>query len=148
MATQYFSPSGPAVHKVDVDGAGGAAFQITLDGTRVPLPATGFAIEFQGNYQFLHTVNDFIFVHAFGDRIGEIVVTGMGFFDIAGCNENSMCQILSYYKGKRIAVHGNAIGIKIGQCEEFKGFLTGMRLEASKPEIAVAQWVLRFNALV
>ena len=54
-------------------------FRISFDGEQIYLPVTGFALEMGGNYQFLHTVSDFIYFYSFGDRIGELSVTGMAF---------------------------------------------------------------------
>lgn len=144
-----FTPCAGGVHKVVVNcNDGGAVFQLTFDGAPIGLPVTGFALELQGNYQFLHTVNDFIYLYVFGDRIGELVVTGMGFYANGCGDESSICKILDYYMTNRVAKHKQAIAIKLGTCKTFLSFLTGMRLEASKPETSVAQWVLRFNVLV
>lgn len=147
-----FTPCAGGVHRVVVDcgGGGGAIFQITFDGVTLGLPVTGFALELQGNYQFLHTVNDFIYVYAFGDRIGELVITGMGFYgnECEAWTGSSICELLDYYKEHRISKWKPPILIKIGDCDEdFKGFLTGMRMEVTKPEVNIAQWVLRFNVL-
>ena len=143
-----FTPCAGGVHKVVVNcDDGGVVFQITFDGVPLGLPVTGFALEQQGNYQFLHTVNDFIYLYVFGDLIGELVITGMGFYSNGCGDEGSVCQIFNYYNRKRIAKNPEPIRIKLGKCDTLKGFLTGMRVEASKPETSVAQWVLRFNVL-
>ena len=47
--------------------------------TQIWLPVTGFALEVGGNYQFLHTLSDFVYFYGFGDRVGELTVTGMAF---------------------------------------------------------------------
>ena len=48
-------------------------------GKQIWLPVTGFALEVGGNYQFLHTLSDFVYFYGFGDRVGELTVTGMAF---------------------------------------------------------------------
>lgn len=145
-----FSPCLGGVTRVDLNcSQGGTLFKIQLS-PNLTLPVTGFALELQGNYQFLHTVNDFIFLYTFGDRIGELVLTGMGFFD-NGCGnsveDTGICAALRYYAANRVAKRDGPIDIVLGQCGAFKGFLTGMRLEIVRPESLVAQWVLRFNVL-
>lgn len=145
-----FTPCAGGVHKVEIDcgASGGELFKITFDGNTLKVPVTGFALELQGNYQFLHTVNDFIYVYVFGDRIGELVITGMGFYGNGCPDGGSICDLLEYYQSHRIAKWKPPILIQIGNCpEKFKGFLTGMRMEATRPETSVAQWVLRFNVL-
>lgn len=144
-----FTPCNGGVHKVELKcNDGGRPFMIQFDNTSLGLPATGFALELQGNYQFLHTVNDFIYLYVFGDRVGELVVTGMGF--VGGCpstSDSNICKILDYYRRNRIAKHKQPIVVSLGECGNLLAFLTGMRMEISKPETSVAQWVLRFAVL-
>lgn len=142
-----FTPCAGGVHKVQICGDDGV-FKITFDGATLAVPVTGFAVELQGNYQFLHTVNDFVYLYVFGDRIGELVVTGMGFYGNGCGNEGNICELLTYYMANRVAKKQNPITIGLGDCKNFMSFLTGMRIEASRPETNVAQWVLRFNVLV
>ena len=145
-----FTPCKGGVHRVSLNcNAGSAVFQITVDGAQIGLPVTGFALELQGNYQFLHTVNDFIYLYVFGDRIGELVLTGMGFYanDCEAFSGGNICDLLEFYKEKKVSKKATALDLALGDCGNFKAFLTGMRLEATRPETNVAQWVLRFNVL-
>lgn len=54
-------------------------FRIKLNGRQIWLPVTGFALDVGGNYQFLHTLSDFVYFYGFGERVGELTVTGMAF---------------------------------------------------------------------
>jgi len=134
--------SGDAVFKVDISGGNSAG---------LTLPISGFALELNGNYQFLHTVNDFIYVYAFGDRIGELTVSGFGFSQTCGnASSAKICNLFDFYTRKRI---GNSesgdLSVHIGDCPDanFWAFLTGMRVEVQDPQTAIAQWSLRFNVL-
>lgn len=154
-------------------------FRIKLDGTQIWLPVTGFALELGGNYQFLHTVSDFIYFYAFGDRIGELNVTGMAFIkrscraddyakDISVWNggiwdDNSsnwstnsigfgqsiddIQNLYDLYERFQISRKPKAIEVGFGNVQAFYGFLTGMRVEVSRPDIPVAQYVLRINVI-
>lgn len=151
--SSVFTPCNGGVHRVALNcgsGGGGDIFRITADGASIGVPVTGFALELQGNYQFLHTVNEFIYLYTFGDRIGELVLTGMGFFgDLCPTAQfaGNTCTIIEFYKKNRVAKRPDPVSVSIGDCGIFLAFLTGMRVEISKPESSVAQWVLRFNVL-
>lgn len=167
-------------------------FKISFDGEQIYLPVTGFALEMGGNYQFLHTVSDFIYFYSFGDRISELNITGMAFirracntgfgvnttfpsyfnpgnynlnpFDPAFANDprwvqasetwiglnresNSVCDLYDFYMRNRTAAKPAAIRVTFGNCAAFWGFLTGMRLEIARPDVPIAQWVLRLNVI-
>ena len=157
-------------------------FRISFDNEQIYLPVTGFALEMGGNYQFLHTVSDFVYFYSFGDRISELNVTGMAFirracntgvgFDVPiinginltnpndprwittsnnffglGQEKNNICDLYDYYMRNRASAKPKAIRVTFGNCASFWGFLTGMRIEIARPDVPVAQWVLRLNVL-
>lgn len=131
-------------------------FRIKFDGDQIALPVTGFALEMGGNYQFLHTVSDFIYFYSFGDRVSELTITGMAFITracnsgIAGgffADRNSICDLYDFYSANRAAAKPRAIQLTFNTCTAFWAFLTGMRLEISRPDIPVAQWVLRLHVI-
>jgi hypothetical protein len=144
-------------------------FGITFDGKKtlesVKVPVTGFALEQQGNYQFLHTLNNFTYCYIFGDRIGELTISGMGFAQNAtngagggadawscGADSNigSLCNLFGWYQDNRVSASSSktmAITLNGGACGSFWAFLTGMRMEMPRAEILIAQWTLRFNVI-
>ena len=154
-------------------------FRIKLDGTQIWLPVTGFALELGGNYQFLHTVSDFIYFYAFGDRVGELNVTGMAFIkrscrsdDYAvdfrvwnggiwddnssnwsvnsvgfGQSIDDIQNLYDLYERFQISKKPEAIEVGFGNVQAFYGFLTGMRIEIARPDVPVAQYVLRIHVI-
>lgn len=193
MATSVFSQCDGIVARVDARCNNDALlFKINFDGYDVYLPVTGFALEMGGNYQFLHTVSDFIYFYSFGDRVSELTVTGMAFtrrscntglgvnttlpsyfnpwnyninpFDPDFANDprwvqasetwigvnrekDSICDLYYFYMGNRAAAKPTAIRVTFGGCAAFWGFLTGMRVEIARPDVPVAQWVLRLSVI-
>jgi len=143
-----FSPCVGAVAKIP-GCSGDAVFKIEIFGGSLTMPISGFALELNGNYQFLHTVNDFIYVYAFGDRIGELTVSGFGFSQTCGnASSAKICNLFDFYTQNRIGRKGD-LSVHIGECPDanFWAFLTGMRVEVQDPQTAIAQWSLRFNVL-
>ena len=116
---------------------------------------TGASIEMSGNYQFLHTVNNFIYFYAFGDRIGVITLTGIGF--VKPCpdtKKGALLKLYDYYTDNRAAVSGNrsmSLTISTGDSgtKTFRGFLTGMRMDIKSTDAigTVGYWTFRFEVV-
>lgn len=144
-----FSPSVGAVTKVS-SGTAEPIFNIVFKGGagKLTAPITGFALEQNGNFQFLHTVNDFIYVYSFGDRVGELVVSGIGFAKTcASANGAKLCGVLDFYNTNKLSNVGN-LSVQLGDCAPpFFAFLTGMRMELQDPRTLVAQWSLRLSVI-
>jgi len=139
-------------------------FTLKVDGQEINGIATGIEIEMSGNYQFQHTVNNFIYFYAFGDRIGSINVTGIGF--VKGCGSSrwnnifdvqkkgELLQLYDYYMQHRAAASGNkssklTISSADGGTKTLRGFLTGMRMDIKATEAlgTVGYWTFRFEVI-
>jgi hypothetical protein len=156
-----FSPCVGAVTKVAACDTSQKLFAISFDYvTKSPgwfwstpatltAPITGFALEQNGNYQFLHTVNDFIYVYSFGDRVGELVVSGIGFAaTCANASNAKLCNVYDFYRKNKLSTNGR-LSVTIGDCPNstFYAFLTGCRLEMQDPATLIGQWSLRFSVI-
>lgn len=114
---------------------------------------TSLSVELSGNYQFLHTLNDFIYVYSFGDRIGTLNVSGVGFTHPCAGGKGSLMEVYKYYKERRIGgASGAAMTIVIQDSKEqgiFHGFLTGARIDATSDTAVgpIGYWSLRFEVL-
>lgn len=156
MATSVFTQCDGAVYTVKINCANEAAsiFKITFDNKMLSVPVTGFSVEQGTNVQFLHTINNFIYTYVFGDRIGELIVSGIGFIKPA-CRfgpftaSGSMCELNTFYQENRVSNPSKmrAMSIALGECGAFWGFLTGMRLGLPRADVLVGQWSLRFQVL-
>jgi len=151
-----FQPCGNAVALVDYKCEGSGDQQaklITVSGgcgAELNMPLTAFKLEQQCNFQFLHTVNDFIYLYVFGDRVGELQVSGMAFLggrcDAAGASDDQ-CAAVSFYNTNKVSNCTSPLKISIEGCDSstFFAFLTGMALEVPRPDLPIVQWGLRFN---
>lgn len=156
MATAVFTPCYGAIGLVR--DCGDKILKVTFDGGTVDGIMTGMSLELSGNYQFLHTVNDFIYFYAFGDRIGTLAVSGVSFINACttgGANRvapKSLIDLYNWYQTKR-AVKNSATPIKIqivdnDKTASFSGFLTGMRADISDNGMGfIGNWSLRFEVL-
>lgn len=99
---------------------------------------TNITISEQGNFQFLHTLGNEIFVYVFGDRIGQFGVSGLSFYDNCGTSPTSrigISHVLNYYRALRIANQPNQLLVTILPDTVLRCFLTSFRgqvLDASR----------------
>lgn len=137
--------------EIDCDSCGGTA-SVTIGGAPVGFPVTAFQLVQEGNYQFQHTVNKFIYAYIFGDRVGMLSLSGFGFIgnpcNGGGNEDQRLCSLFDYYKNKRVAKPPHAYPINIGGCGVMIGFLTGMRMEILRPEVPIVQWIMQFHVLL
>jgi hypothetical protein len=115
---------------------------------------TGFMLQLHTNHQFLHALDEFTYVFPFGDRVGELTVTGITFLSSGDCAAElgkGICGIYEYYMANRLTPSTGKTPtlIQVGGCAPpMLGFLTGLRMETVRPELPIVQWVLRFNVIL
>lgn len=154
-----FQPCEGGVYKVENDcadyGSSGKPV-VTIDtmGGVANVAYTGFMLQLHTNQQFLHALDEFIYVFPFGDRIGEFTLTGITFLGGGKCPDvdaGGICSIYNYYINNRLGIKTGRKPsvITIGGCSPpLLGFLTGLRMETLRPEMPLVQWVLRFNVII
>lgn len=130
-------------------------FRLTIDG----FPRTGqsgglilteLAVHRAGNYQFLHTLKDLVYVYSFGERMGQLRASGMCFSRMCrGSTQDGLSTLLSFYEANRLEMKPDPISIIIGTSAagRFRGFLTEMNVEVSRPDARLSQFGLSFHAL-
>lgn len=115
---------------------------------------TSFGLSAMGNFQFLHTLRNFVYVYVFGDRMSEITVQGLAMAD--SCNNEpssslgrirgSGIELLwDYYQENKLSAKGTPVSIAIGTKMSFYGFLTGFNFNANDPLSGLSQWAMRFH---
>lgn len=124
----------------------------------------GVTLELAGNYQFLHTVNDFVYFYSFGDRVGTLTVMGVGFLQtcssggdgtfvsVPKSGANIFYAYEYYNKNKSVARRGKTLKIVLtppsGNPVKLHGFLTGMKTEVNQSDSGpVGYWTFRFEVL-
>ena len=152
--TLIFTPCSGAVVITRPECMSTDVFAIKVDGNEINAIITGMSLEMSGNYQFLHTVNDFIYFYAFGDRVGQLSISGIGF--VKPCGENTkrppILSLYDYYMTNRASKRGGkAFAITLADNSgprTFHGFLTGVRLDVNDGTIGtVGYWTLRFDVI-
>lgn len=146
MATLFMTRPGMAVALADegdvglplrVDDIGGSWFA----GFKSIL--TECAISLDGNYQFTHTLSEVIYAYVFGDRIGQVRLSGLSFADACpGGGSTGIELVMGWYERNRIAVRDTIIQVQVGTSSAGRlyGYVTNLRVELTKPEARISQF--------
>ena len=111
---------------------------------------TKMGLTASGNFQFLHTIGNDIYVYVFGDRMGQIVLHGISFADQCPANTNSphgFEYLLRWYAQNRIAARKFPVGVTIGANTVFNGFVLGINSEAADPESRTISFQLTLGVI-
>lgn len=109
---------------------------------------TEVAVGLDGNYQFLHTLKDKIYIYVFGDRISQIRIAGLAFADTCpGGGPSGFELVLGFYQANRVANRATPSQIQIGTSAagHFQGYLTNFKGDVFKPEARVTQFGLIYH---
>lgn len=113
---------------------------------------TRVGVSAAGNFQFLHTIGNDVYVYVFGDRMGDITLHGLSF---AGgtCGESGRAgrhgfeELFKWYTANRIAVQKVPAKVTIGRDTTFTGFLIGITGDASDSKSRTIQFQLTISLL-
>ena len=106
---------------------------------------TRITMSMQGNFQFLHTLGGDIYIYVFGDRVGQMTVSGLcvSANDCtagATAGQHGLEFVLAYYKSNRISTRATPLTMLIGQSTTITGFLAGMQ---STRHLSRSSWPLK-----
>jgi hypothetical protein len=91
------------------------------------------------NFQFLHTLGQQIFLYVFGDRIGQMSLSGVAFFQKCPAetgNAEGAKQFMDYYRRNKLSKRAEPVKITIGGGTNatISGFITSSALDVVSPE--------------
>ena len=119
---------------------------------------TRVAVARQANYQFMHTLGDGIYLYVFGDRVGQMVISGIAFGASCDAPVNAKNpqkppaitgaeQILKFYEDNKVSKRESPVSITLGISTTLLGYLGQMQIEASDPETRMFQFSLPFTII-
>jgi hypothetical protein len=107
--------------------------EITFNQTTAIITKLGLSTS--GNFQFLHTIGNEIYVYVFGDRMGQVILSGISFENkCAGAESHGIDSVFQWYKYNRIAVKKDPVEVTIGVATKFRGFITGFTSDVQDAE--------------
>jgi hypothetical protein len=114
---------------------------ITVQGQRSII--TRVAVAQQTNAQFLHTLGSDIYIYVFGDRIGQLVISGLSF--AADCDgggdAHGMELMMQYYTENKLSARRDPVKVMIGRVP-VTGFVQGLTTDIVDPSTRIAQYNL------
>lgn len=118
---------------------------------------TNITIAEGGNYQFQHMLGKHIYVHVFGDRIGQFGLSGIAFYDNCGQlapeddpfasavrGKIGIANVIDYYRKMRLSARAEPLLITLEPDTVFKTFLLGMRGQVLNAAQRLFQFALQF----
>lgn len=93
------------------------------------------------NYQFLHSLDKFIYLYVFGDRIGRILISGLAFD--AACGDPGFTgpsAVLDFYAANKLSSRAKPLRVTMGTSRTFLAFLSGMSLDLADPSMRLTQF--------
>ena len=117
---------------------------------------TGVQLELSGNYQFLHTVNDFVYFYSFGDRVGLLTLTGVSFLNTCDSVEKDGAKLFRIYdwynENKATKREGKSLLVALtppkGEPVRLYGFVTGVKVDLQQGNTGpIGYWTVRLEVL-
>jgi hypothetical protein len=108
---------------------------------------TGISLSSRGNYQFLNTLRNFTYVYVFGEKMGDITISGQTFMGRCGAGGwSGLSNTIDYYAFAAISWTGMPVGIQLG-VKGWWAFLTGIDIGIKDPKTRLGNFSLRFNSI-
>jgi hypothetical protein len=108
---------------------------------------TRLTVNQQVNVQFLHTLGSLIYVYVFGDRMGQVSLSGLSFAcDCPDGTELGAEKMLLWYKRNRASKKADPVRVTIGQTV-IEGFVTSFTEDVVDPAIKLVQWGVNLASL-
>ena len=113
------------------------------------------------NMQFLHTLGNRVYVYAFGDRMGQIQLTGLAFAATSdhgnaappdsicaktGLGNHSAKNVLTWYKANKASTRATPVIITIFDVA-FQGFVIALNADVIDPATRLVQWTITLATL-
>lgn len=144
MPILFSNNAGRVTSLSDKAAAGAISLGNVLDDGNLPISyanhrtiITRIGLSAAGNFQFLHTIGNDVFVYVFGDRMGMVNLHGLSFAQACPPPENQQPEVdnsdnhgfellYKWYQTYRIAARKAPVTVAIGNNTRFQGFVTGL----------------------
>lgn len=121
---------------------------------------TGIQGDLQTNTRFTHALDNNIYVYSFGDRMGQVTISGLAFegdcFQARGqvptnpLSGSSLLtgldQVLLFYRANRVSISNLPVIIFLGTISVIRGYLVGINFATQSVETKMTAWTMRVAA--
>lgn len=108
---------------------------------------TRLTVSQQVNVQFLHSLGSLIHIYVFGDRMGQVSLSGLSFScDCPDGTELGAEKMLLWYKKNRASKRADPCRVTIGKTV-IEGFVTQFQEDVVDPSLKLVQWSVNMSSL-
>jgi hypothetical protein len=112
---------------------------------------TGIGLAEETSHQFMHTLGGDIYIYVFGDRIGQLMISGLAC--ASNCDDqgdpgeqHGFEQTMRWYRQNKMSARPDPVQILIGHTP-LKGFLTGLQGSVADPNAFLMRFDLTLMVL-
>jgi len=98
-----------------------------------------------GNYQFLHTIGNDVYIYVFGDKVGQLQLGGLATASCSG-GQHGLSSLDRWYSNNRLAARKAPVRFTIAG-DSIEGFLIGGQVSVADPENLLVQFDFTFAIL-
>lgn len=112
---------------------------------------TRLAVSSETNHQFLHSLGGSVFIYVFGDRIGQLTISGLavardcdrpGGVDRSGDNDHGIERIFDWYNQNRLSRRRSPVTVLVGRRTTIRGFVGGVQASVFDHRLHLVQFDL------
>lgn len=113
---------------------------------------TRIGVAAAGNFQFLHTIGNDVYIYVFGDRMGQVDLHGICFAQPCvdggvSIPEHGFEKLFKWYESNRISVRREPVVVTIGVNKSFQGFVTALTGDAQDAQTRTINFNLTISLL-
>jgi hypothetical protein len=107
---------------------------------------TSIGVREGANYQLQHTLRKFVYAFTFGDRSGDLAISGIAFAGNCDGGAAGVDRVHSYYRSHRISSRARPVGVAIGG-SAFPSLLVEGGINIDNPQAGLAMFSLTFKTI-
>lgn len=144
---QIFSSNAGKVIALDVQDGMPAVLALEDFEKRDLILLTGLGIGYQANVQFMETLRDVVYIYSFGERMGEVEVQGLAFWQSCTQQASGFEQAYYYYRTKSVS-QGQPIKLFIGARRAvLSGYLKGITGQTADPQSGTTRFTYQIASV-
>lgn len=143
-----FSTSAGKVNRLTLGGRKSpivAPFKIDFEDNRKTFIVTHVAVRRAGNFQLLHSIDEAIYVYVFGNRAGELKISGVAFVEMCDSESSGILDALQYYDNNNLATRKTPVMVKLGDVPAFRAMLFDCTVEVLTGDFHLGQYSFQFT---
>lgn len=114
---------------------------------------TRLTVAQNSNVQFLHTLGSSVYIYVFGDRIGQVGLSGLGFQNPCVGRDGSQCADMTglegmykWYRKNRVSARRRPIEMTLGS-QPLEGFVVDFNADVIDASSGLMQWQIQLATL-